>query len=158
MCLITAHQLTYVEFTEHLTATEINNLANSLSELDYSELLDLCSAMGFFGPELRVLQGMERSHLILQVVTKWQSLSPQNTKQRLAEILLQKGYYVQALRLDAKCMLLHSMHNSLISKFYPCTCSLHVGEPEDEGMCVGVYVYMYVVCIYGCIYVSIYVL
>lgn len=109
--------------------------------------------MGFFGPELRVLQGMERTRLILQVVTKWQSLSPQNTKQHLAEILLQNGYYVQALRLDAKCMLLHSIHDSLISKFCPHTCSLHVGEPENEGICVGVYVCCMCLWMYICKYV-----
>ena len=169
MCLITVYQLTltYVEFTESLTATEISNLANSLLELDYSELIDLCSAMGVFEPELRVLQGIERTHLILQVVTKWQSISPQNTKHRLAEILLQNGYYVQALRLDAKCMLLHSIHNSLISKFFPCTCSLHVGEPENEGVCIHVccmYLWTYIckyvcfmkACMYVCLYVCIY--
>ena len=70
--------------------------------------------MRFFGSELSIIQGMERTDplrpymeridVLHQVVTKWQSLSPENTKQRLAEILLQNGYYVQALHLDAKCM------------------------------------------------------
>ena len=59
--------------------------------------------MGFFGPELKVIQGMERIDVLRQVVTKWQSLSPENIKRHLAEIMLQNGYYVQALQLDAKC-------------------------------------------------------
>ena len=103
-----------IEFTEKVTETELSNLANSLSELDYGELTDLCAAMGFFGSELNIIQGMERTDplrpymeridILRQVVTKWQSLSPENTKQRIAEIMLQNGYYVQALQLDAKCM------------------------------------------------------
>lgn len=70
--------------------------------------------MGFFGSELSIIESMERTDplrpymeridILCQVVTKWQSLSPENTKQRLAEIMLQNGYYVQALQLDAKCM------------------------------------------------------
>ena len=107
--------------------------------------------MGFFGPELRVLQGMERTHLILQVVTKWQSLSPQNTKQRLAEILLQKGYYVQALQLDAKCMfasyhegeiLLLSMHTSLKMSLYVFMC-MYVCMYVCMCVCI-----MHQVCVY----------
>jgi len=59
--------------------------------------------MGLHEAELKILRGVERSQTLSQLVTKWLSLSPLNTKQRLAEILLQNGHYCQALQLDAKC-------------------------------------------------------
>jgi len=88
------------EFSDHLKATEADTLANSLSELGYSEMVHL---MGLHKAELKIFRGVERSQTLSQLVTKWQSLSPLNTKQRLAKILLQNGHYYQALQLDAKC-------------------------------------------------------
>lgn len=93
-------------FSDRLIAAEIDTLAKSLSELDCTEVVHL---MGLHESELKIFQGGDRSQILSQLVTKWQSLSPLNTKQRIAEILLRNGHYYQALQLDAKCTYVHQL-------------------------------------------------
>ena len=128
------------DLAERITNSSFDVLTHGHSQnsfsLDPTKHIRLCEMLlephiprhTYILEKIKVLhQSKTPADLVNAALTEWQNISPAHTKQRLAEVLYERGYYLESLRLDARRKSIMRIQFKFASQYMHVPCMLYTG-------------------------------